>query len=48
MTGIEREPDLRKIGVYGNDSPARYKAISKIEVPDGVGIIEEFNYLIYD
>ena len=45
MTGIEREPDLRKIGVYGYDSPARYKAVSKIEVPEGLGIIEEFGYL---
>ena len=45
MTGIQREPDLRKIGVYGYDSPARYKAVSKIEVPEGLGIIEEFNYL---
>ena len=45
MTGIEREPDLRKIGVYGYDSPARYKAVSKIEVPEGLGIIEEFDYL---
>ena len=45
MTGIEREPDLRKIGVYGYDSPARYKAVSKIEVHEGLGIIEEFDYL---
>ena len=45
MTGIERESDLRKIGVYGYDSPARYKAVSKIEVPEGLGIIEEFDYL---
>ena len=45
MTRIEREPDLRKIGVYGYDSPARYKAVSKIEVPEGLGIIEEFDYL---
>ena len=45
MTGIQREPALRKIGVYGYDSPARYKAVSKIEVPDGLGIIEEFEYL---
>ena len=45
MAGIEREPDLRKIGVYGYDSPARYKAVSKIEVPEGLGIIEEFDYL---
>ena len=45
ITGIEREPDIRKIGVYGYDSPARYKAVSKIEVPEGLGIIEEFDYL---
>ena len=45
MTGIEREPGVRKIGVYGYDSPARYKAVSKIEVPEGLGIIEEFDYL---
>ncbi len=44
MQGIERQPDLRKVGVYGYDMPPRYRAVERITVPDGLGIVEEYQY----
>lgn len=44
MTGIVADPPLRKVGLYGYDSPQRYHAEEKITVPDGLGIVEEFSY----
>ena len=44
MSGLEREPELRKVGLYGYDSPPRYRTVGKVTVPDGLGIVEEFNY----
>ena len=44
MSGLtEREP-TRKIGLYGYDSPPRYIASEKVTVPDGLGILDEFEY----
>ena len=44
MSGLtEREP-TRKIGIYGYDSPPRYVASEKVTVPDGLGILGEFEY----
>ncbi len=44
IQGIEREPDLRKVGLYGYDSPPRYKALEKIVAPEGLGIVQEYHY----
>ena len=44
MSGIVEDPPLRKIGPYGYDSPPRYHTTGKISVPEGLGIIEEFEY----
>ena len=44
ILGIEREPELRKVGLYGYDSPPRYKAVEKIVAPEGLGIVEEYRY----
>lgn len=44
MTGIVPDPPLRKVGLYGYDSPTRYHAVEKISVPEGLGIVEEFKY----
>jgi len=44
MQGLERQPDLRKVGVYGYDMPPRYRAVERITVPDGLGIVEEYQY----
>ena len=44
MSGLEEEPPLRKVGLYGYDTPPRYRAVEKVTVPKGLGIVEEFEY----
>ncbi len=44
MSGLVDEPPLRKVGVYGYDSPPRYRAVEKVTMPEGLGIIEEYKY----
>ena len=44
MEGIASDPPLRKVGLYGYDSPPRYHTVEKVTVPDGLGIVEEFKY----
>ena len=44
MSGLVEEPPLRKVGLYGYDSPQRYRAVEKVTVPEGLGIVEEFEY----
>ena len=44
MEGIEPDPPLRKVGVYGYDSPPRYHTVGKVTVPEGLGIVDEFQY----
>ena len=44
IQGIELEPELRKVGLYGYDSPPRYKAVEKLFVDGGLGIVEEYKY----
>jgi 5-methyltetrahydropteroyltriglutamate--homocysteine methyltransferase len=43
--GLEQEEPLRKQGVYGYDSPPRYHPVERLQVPQGLGIVEEFRYL---
>ena len=44
MKGLESDPPPRKVGVYGYDSPPRYHTVGKVEVPQGLGIVEEFTF----
>lgn len=44
MHGLERQPELRKVGVYGYDMPPRYRPVKRITVPHGLGIVDEFLY----
>ncbi|MGQ4808874.1 2-hydroxypropyl-CoM lyase [Candidatus Entotheonellaceae bacterium PAL068K] len=44
MQGLERQPDLRKVGVYGYDMPPRYRPLERVTVPQGLGIVEEYRY----
>ena len=44
MTGIVRDPELRKVGLYGYDSPPRYHTVEKVTVPEGLGIVQDFSY----
>jgi 5-methyltetrahydropteroyltriglutamate--homocysteine methyltransferase len=45
MEGLESIGVLRKQGVYGYDSAPRYRPLTKISVPHGLGIVEEFRSL---
>ena len=45
MTGIEAQGPLRRLGPEGYDSVPRYEAKTRIEVPHGLGIVEEFKHL---
>ena len=44
MEGIASDPPLRKVGLYGYDTPPRYHTVGKVTVPDGLGILDEFKY----
>ncbi len=44
MTGIVEEPPLRKTGLYGYDSPSRYRAVERVTFPRGLGIVEEYKF----
>src|SRR5262245_45717960 len=44
MEGLERRPELREVGVYGYDMPPRYCPVTRIAVPHGLGIVDEFRY----
>ena len=43
--GLESAGVLRKVGVYGYDSAPRYRPVERLKVPNGLGIVEEFEYL---
>lgn len=45
FTGLEQIPPLRKQGVYGYDSPVRYRVRDKVTAPRGLDIIDEYKYL---
>ncbi|MAO88919.1 MAG: methionine synthase [Dehalococcoidia bacterium] len=45
ISGIEPDPLLRTVGPSGYDSPRRFHTVSKIQVPDGLGIVEEFTHI---
>ena len=44
MLGLVDEPPLRKVGLYGYDTPQRYRVVERLTVPNGLGIVEEFEY----
>jgi 5-methyltetrahydropteroyltriglutamate--homocysteine methyltransferase len=43
--GLESEEPLRKMGVYGYDSPVRYHPVAPVTAPNGLGIVEEYRHL---
>lgn len=46
IQGIRALPLARQAGPWGYDQQTRYEAISKIEAPTGLGIVEEYTYLL--
>ena len=45
FTGLEKLPPLRTTGVYGYDSPPRYRLVDKVTAPRGLGVLDESSYL---
>ncbi|MBI3972752.1 MAG: cobalamin-independent methionine synthase II family protein [Chloroflexi bacterium] len=45
FTGLEQLPPLRTQGVYGYDSPPRYRLVDKVTASRGLGIVDEYRYL---
>ncbi len=45
FTGLERLPPLRTQGVYGYDSPPRYRIVERVTAPKGLGIVDELTFL---
>jgi len=45
MEGLEHVEPLRKTGLYAYDSVPRYRAVGRVTVPKGLGIVDEFRYL---
>jgi len=45
MTGLEPQGALRRLGPEAYDSVQRYQAVERVQVPHGLGIVEEFRHL---
>lgn len=45
MTGIQERTARRKSGVAGHDQRERYEAVEPIAAPNGLGLMEEYDYL---
>ena len=46
IEGIRPLPMARQAGPWGYDQQTRYEATGKIQAPEGLGIVQEFEYLI--
>jgi 5-methyltetrahydropteroyltriglutamate--homocysteine methyltransferase len=46
IEGIRALPVARQAGPWGYDQQTRYEATGKIQAPNGLGIVEEFEYLM--
>lgn len=45
LEGLEPVPPLRRIGVYGYDSPGRFRAVERLRAPEGLGLVEDYRFL---
>src|SRR5215475_11611993 len=45
ITGLRELPASRKVGVTGHDQRESYVAESEIAAPNGLGLLEEWNYV---
>lgn len=45
MTGLAEMPPRRKMGVVGHDQRESYQAVEAIQAPNGLGLLEEYEYL---
>ncbi|MFN8623657.1 MAG: cobalamin-independent methionine synthase II family protein [Chloroflexota bacterium] len=44
LTGVEPLPSDRRLGASGHDQQHRFKVLEPIASPDGLGVVEEFQY----
>jgi 5-methyltetrahydropteroyltriglutamate--homocysteine methyltransferase len=44
LTGIEPLDPVRRLGPAGHDQQHRFKVLEAIEAPNGLGVVEEFEY----
>ena len=44
MSGLATEPPLRKTGLYGYDSPTRYRTTGKVLIPEGLLLTIAFDF----
>jgi 5-methyltetrahydropteroyltriglutamate--homocysteine methyltransferase len=45
MTGLRELPPRRKVGVVGHDQRESYEAVEAVQAPNGLGLVEEYQYL---
>lgn len=45
MTGLAEMPPRRKMGVVGHDQRESYQAVEAVQAPNGLGLLEEYEYL---
>ena len=45
MTGLRENASNRKMGVGGHDQRESYEAVEVLDAPNGLGLLEEYNYL---
>lgn len=45
MTGLQAQGPLRRMGPEAYDSVPRFQAVERIQVPHGLGIVDEFRFL---
>lgn len=45
LSGLEELPPKRKVGPAGHDQRERYDAVEPLEAPNGLGLVEEFEYV---
>lgn len=45
IAGLEQLPPERKLGIYGYDAERLWRAVDRVQVPGGLGLVEEYRYL---
>jgi len=45
MTGLERVPAARKLGIAGYDQAPGFRTAGTVEAPDGLGLVDEYQFL---
>jgi 5-methyltetrahydropteroyltriglutamate--homocysteine methyltransferase len=46
IQGLEQMPAPRRLGPEGHDQRGKWKVVQELSVPNGLGVVEEFSYLL--